>query len=588
MVTLGQLAEAMGAKGPTRSGSYRAKCPAHEDRVESLSMAERDGKILLYCHAGCPYELVASKIREKHGLDVSGNSRGFVAASPHDGTPPVAEYVYTDDSWRPVAKKVRYEGPSGKTMRWMRWDGKRWVWGLDGVQTTGMLYRRPDVRTAVKKGVTIHVCEGEKACDLMLTLGMCATCQPMGAGPGKFTAEHAVAFTGGDVVVWADRDMAGEAYATEVAARLAPFARSVRIVQSATDGAHDDAWDHFSAGKTLEEAVPRPDLMPQTGQTLAPLSEFPPRRPRFLWEPYIPEGKLVLLDADGGTGKTTMCLAIAAGLSRGILPGDTEPTLPPSTTLYYGFEDDPGEYRVIYDACGGDPSKLLLCTDRFQLDDEGLANVAQAIRRHGAKLVVFDALLYYMSSLVKDANQSYEVGPRLAAMSRVAMETGASIVCIRHTSKSSHTVEAKHMGLGSVQFRNTARSQLVLRTHPQDRTLRVVTHEKGSILTRQGPPMAWRRRGDGLEWVGPIPNPFDKEEARADVPEPASVMAEDAERRKEARALLESLATSGRLRHAPGVFRERGLLPWLEGALRDLGLPEPRAEAEHQAPIRAP
>lgn len=32
---------------------YSACCPAHDDNNPSLSICERDGKILMYCHAGC-------------------------------------------------------------------------------------------------------------------------------------------------------------------------------------------------------------------------------------------------------------------------------------------------------------------------------------------------------------------------------------------------------------------------------------------------------------------------------------------------------------------------------------------------------
>lgn len=40
--------------GVKRTGSqYQAKCPAHDDHNASLSVCERDGKLLVHCHAGC-------------------------------------------------------------------------------------------------------------------------------------------------------------------------------------------------------------------------------------------------------------------------------------------------------------------------------------------------------------------------------------------------------------------------------------------------------------------------------------------------------------------------------------------------------
>lgn len=37
---------------------YLALCPGHDDRSPSLSVRERDGKVLLHCFAGCPTEQV--------------------------------------------------------------------------------------------------------------------------------------------------------------------------------------------------------------------------------------------------------------------------------------------------------------------------------------------------------------------------------------------------------------------------------------------------------------------------------------------------------------------------------------------------
>ena len=37
----------------TSGGEYKSLCPSHDDSSPSLSIRERDGQILLHCHAGC-------------------------------------------------------------------------------------------------------------------------------------------------------------------------------------------------------------------------------------------------------------------------------------------------------------------------------------------------------------------------------------------------------------------------------------------------------------------------------------------------------------------------------------------------------
>jgi hypothetical protein len=44
-------------------------------------------------------------------------------------------------------------------------------------------------------------------------------------------------------------------------------------VQSKTGDEHDDAYDHFEAGYTLEEAVDRSDLLPCVGHRVKLIEE---------------------------------------------------------------------------------------------------------------------------------------------------------------------------------------------------------------------------------------------------------------------------------------------------------------------------
>jgi hypothetical protein len=55
-------------------GSYGlARCPAHKDRTPSLSISDgRDGRLLLKCHGGCPWEAILNALREKGVLPKNG------------------------------------------------------------------------------------------------------------------------------------------------------------------------------------------------------------------------------------------------------------------------------------------------------------------------------------------------------------------------------------------------------------------------------------------------------------------------------------------------------------------------------------
>ena len=47
------------------------------------------------------------------------------------------------------------------------------------------------------------------------------------------------------------------------------------------------------------------------------MDEVPVEEVEWLWYPYIPYGKLTIIHGDGGEGKTTLILRLAALLSRG-------------------------------------------------------------------------------------------------------------------------------------------------------------------------------------------------------------------------------------------------------------------------------
>lgn len=235
--------------------------------------------------------------------------------------------------------------------------------------------------------------------------------------------------------------------------------------------------------------------------------------PEYLAHPYLPAGKCVLLDADGGTGKTSLALAWAASLSRGLHP-TTFARLPggPVRTLYlHRGEDADEELETVYRANGGVAGRIRYAGSRLGLDKPGCDLVARAIRGGDYRLVVLDALMYFLEGAVRDANTAMDVNPAIQRLNAIARATGCTFLNVRHTRKGALGAEASALGMGSVAFRNAHRGQLVARFHPDreaHRGLVVVTDEKGSLMVPRGDPFMFRRVGHEIQYVRGVENPF--------------------------------------------------------------------------------
>lgn len=226
---------------------WEGLCPAHEDNKPSLSVTETADRILVNCHAGCSVEAVVDAV----GLTLADL---FTTNGPK-GPEIVAAYDYTDENNNVLFQVVRYM-PKGFKQR--RPDGAGgWVWNLHGVRR--VLYRLPQLRTAIAAGEPIHLPEGEKDVLSVVAAGGSGTCSPGGAGTESnhygWRSEYTEALRGAHVVVVADRDKAGYAHARAVASALQGVATRVELVEPLVG---KDVTDHLAAGKTLAELVPMP------------------------------------------------------------------------------------------------------------------------------------------------------------------------------------------------------------------------------------------------------------------------------------------------------------------------------------------
>lgn len=240
----------------------------------------------------------------------------------------------------------------------------------------------------------------------------------------------------------------------------------------------------------------------------------------FIWEPYLPRRKMILFDADGGVGKSSFLLAMAAGLSRGMLPNG-EGSCDPVHTLYvHQGEDTSAELNTVYRANGGKTDGITYYDKKdLKFTPKGLDVLMKAIEKSGASVVPVDALFYFLSGMVGEGFNSFDISPIMKDLRAVYEETDSVGVHVRHTTKGQIGKGASALGLGSVQFRNSHRGQLVAQWHPDKITCKglvVVSDEKGSILVPRGNGFAYKRRGNEVEYIHNFPDTKDVQAEQVD------------------------------------------------------------------------
>lgn len=155
---------------------------------------------------------------------------------------------------------------------------------------------------------------------------------------------------------------------------------------------------------------------------------------KWLWYPYIPFGKITIVQRDGGNGKTTMISAIAADVTRGIPLPESKETLPPMNAIIQNAEDGVGDTIK--------PRLITLCADFDRIDfidetDDDLtlsdSRIEQAIKQKNAKLFILDPLQAYLGADV-DMHRANEVRTVFKRLSQIAALTGCAIICF-HSGK---------------------------------------------------------------------------------------------------------------------------------------------------------
>jgi DNA primase len=229
-------------RGRKSGTGWSAKCPAHEDRNPSLSIGEKDGRILVHCHAGCDQDRVVDVLKAR-GL--------WPEVERHDLEADIeVVYNYTDAAGKLLYQIVRKRG---KRFLQRYPDGRGgWIWKKHPQQ---VLYHLPEVVEAP----IVFVVEGEKDVETLRSHGFGATTNAGGA-KAPWLPQFTETLRGREVIIIPDNDEPGWERAKTIARGLLGQAARIRILDDIHRDGAKDITDWFLAGHSECELIARLDV----------------------------------------------------------------------------------------------------------------------------------------------------------------------------------------------------------------------------------------------------------------------------------------------------------------------------------------
>lgn len=483
---VGELLNRLQGLKRTNSG-WMAKCPAHDDKKQSLSISVgQDNRILLNCHAGCTTEAIMGRL---------GLSMRDLFAEPMDRPQRkqlVATYKYSNG-----AEKLRY---SDKSFTWRQPDGKGgWTYNRQGLPH--VLY----VAGALS-GAALVV-EGEKDADNAHNLlGIDAVSGEDGAGQGKWHKEYTEQLRGSVTYIIPDNDDIGKAFAQETAAALYGTAALVSVLDLATiwpeipsKGDLSDYIAHVGKDKAVEGIA---ELMraatPWTPEANDPflacfktLDNFEEQEATWLVPGWIPESQITLLAADGGIGKTSLWVNLIAAISSGqrCILDPPEHTRKAQRVAFMTTEDSVRKkLKRKLRLAGANMGNII--TPDFLQDKTGLLRglkfgsdeMARFVRYFKPALCVFDPVQGFVPPNIQMGSRN-AMRDCMAPLISLGEETGTTFLVVCHTNKRPKAWGRDRIA-DSADLWDSARS-VIMAGFTGDQGIRYLSNEKNNYAALQ-------------------------------------------------------------------------------------------------------
>ena len=297
-----------------------------------------------------------------------------------------------------------------------------------------------------------------------------------------------------------DNDHAGNEACEKLAGEIPDGYRVIRLKPARKDWNEILCDENADRKKVIQETV---TMKMQEKEALVPMlcyKDIEQTSVEWLWFPYIPFGKLTIIQGNPGEGKTYFAMMLtAACTNRKLFPNMED--IEPFNVIYQTAEDGMGDtIRPRLVEAGADLSRVMVIDDSEEVLTLSDDRIEKAVRQNHVRLVIIDPVQAFIGADV-DMNRANEVRPVFRKLGMIAEKTSCAIVLIGHLNKSSGT-QSTYRGLGSIDIMAAVRSLIFIGKVKKDPTTRVLIHEKSS-LAPPGETMAFKLGDEeGFRWVG--------------------------------------------------------------------------------------
>ena len=230
------------------------------------------------------------------------------------------------------------------------------------------------------------------------------------------------------------------------------------------------------------------------------MSEVQSQEIEWLWYPFIPYGKLTIVQGDPGDGKTTLILNIAAKLSKGEGLDDAMKLTEPMNIIYQTAEDGLADtVKPRLEKAGADCERIVVIDESDKSLSMADERLKEAIIQTGARMLILDPIQAYLGGGM-DMNRANEARDMTKRLGALAEKYKCAIILIGHMNKASGN-KAAYRGMGSIDFFAVARSVLLVGRVEGEPNIRAVVQIKNN-LAQFGHPKAFELMESGFKWLG--------------------------------------------------------------------------------------